>query len=153
MHSGTRLWRCPFEGCGRRLGYATNLYAHMRIHTGERPYVCQLEGCTKRFRQRAHLNAHQLTHMRPDRGSLKSCGQIPGPSGSRATDFFRSHGLAAAAPCRLTAVSSLDGRRRLDWVVRRLWRQSGLDRMRHEQQMMAGEKETNPVADSRDLLS
>ena len=64
VHTGEKMFQCPFEGCGKKFSLDFNLRTHIRIHTGDRPFVCSFEGCNKRFAQSTNLKSHMQTHSK-----------------------------------------------------------------------------------------
>lgn len=58
-----KIYRCPYEGCGKESPRKYNINVHMRIHTGEAPYVCRYTGCGQTFKWKSSLGNHEKGHL------------------------------------------------------------------------------------------
>lgn len=178
IHTGERPYICRFEGCTKRFRQRAHLNAHQITHTRYRSYVCSVKGCGQIFgqswRQAAHcVRSHGPTESLPllvqySRAQTGPPGTASAVQAARETLSCRAgasvagvaragvraqkYGLSEDAPCRLTRVSSCRGGRRLESVVRRLWRQAGLDGNRLcDRQMTLGEQKAISLVEAQGL--
>ncbi|KAJ3138160.1 hypothetical protein HK101_003771 [Irineochytrium annulatum] len=60
-----KIFKCPYENCGRVFPRAYNLKSHIFCHTGERPHICTL--CRAAFARKHDLQRHTRTLHAGDR--------------------------------------------------------------------------------------
>ncbi|KAJ3186432.1 hypothetical protein HK101_009640 [Irineochytrium annulatum] len=65
ISGAAKVFKCPYEGCGRVFPRQYNLKSHVFCHTGERPHVCTL--CRAAFARKHDLQRHTRTLHAEDR--------------------------------------------------------------------------------------
>ncbi|CAD6208714.1 GSCOCG00003521001-RA-CDS [Cotesia congregata] len=53
---------CTVPGCKKSFNKPSRLLWHLRKHTGTKPYKCNFEGCDKEYTNSSHLKRHQKVH-------------------------------------------------------------------------------------------
>lgn len=126
IHTRNRPYPCLFDGCGLTFRQQSGRAAHLVRSHGHKPLK---QGGV----DRAGGPPGSCEDSRAPAGQSPRPAALPpeplatGPTASALAGLARAQkpGLSADAPCRLTRASPRRGRRRLESVVQRLWRQSG----------------------------
>lgn len=74
-HTGEKLFRCDFKGCGEVFSSSLSLSRHRNTHTGGKRFKCGWEGCDKAFRRSDQLAEHRRVHTgeRPFKCNFPGC--------------------------------------------------------------------------------
>ncbi|KAJ3280952.1 hypothetical protein HK104_000302 [Borealophlyctis nickersoniae] len=72
----SKLYTCPFEGCGKQFTRNFNLQSHTKTHDPdrERPYVC--DRCGKAFWRKVDLDRHDTVHTKVKGHGCPTCRKM-----------------------------------------------------------------------------
>ena len=61
-NSDTKLFYCPWEGCGKSFPSLSRIKRHYIIHTKLKPFKCLNKGCIRRFSRKDNMLQHYRVH-------------------------------------------------------------------------------------------
>lgn len=61
-NSETKMYACPWEGCGKAFPSLSRIKRHYIIHTKLKPFKCLNKGCNRRFSRKDNMLQHYRVH-------------------------------------------------------------------------------------------